>query len=268
MFCSSCGAEISDTDRLCSACGEAIAQSHALSDMPDEKPARGCFFWGCLSLIVLSLVICIGVPVAGFFWMRSTVLRYTADKPAVIKVVEIPQEEVKQLNERISSFLKGAVNDLVLSEKDINALIEQDEELRGQVYIRIKDGKIGGEVSIPADIVPGGSGRFFNASALFNVSMKDGFLWVTLSDASVNGESIPAIFLKAISGENLMEEFYKDKNTADILQKVESVRIEEDNIILKIRADTNMPASTDVTRREQEIDLRKRKISVINAPKC
>mgnify|MGYP001326470011 CR=1 FL=1 len=71
MFCSSCGAEISETDSLCPACGEVVRHSGAVSDMPQEKPARGCFFWGCLSVIVVSLLIVIGVPVAGFFWVRS-----------------------------------------------------------------------------------------------------------------------------------------------------------------------------------------------------
>ena len=273
MFCSSCGAEISETDSLCPACGEVVRHSGAVSDMPQEKPARGCFFWGCLSVIVVSLLIVIGVPVAGFFWVRSAVLRYTADEAAVIKVVEIPREEVEQLNKRLRSFLKGmdgggAVNDLVLSEKDINALIEQDEELRGRVYIRIKDGKIGGDVSIPADIAPGGSGRFFNASALFDVSVKNGFLWVSLSDASVNGEPIPAIFLNTIAEENLLKDLYEDKDSAKILQKIESVRIEEDKIILRARMNDKMPASTDVTCQEKKINVGSREGNAINALKC
>ena len=154
------------------------------------------------------------------------------------------------------------------SEKDINALIEQDEELRGRVYIRIQDGKIGGDVSIPADIAPGGSGRFFNASALFDVSVKNGFLWVSLSDASVNGEPIPAIFLNTIAEENLLKDLYEDKDSAKILQKIESVRIEEDKIILRARMNEKMPASTDVTCQEKKINAGSREGNAINALKC
>src|SRR5690606_17938929 len=130
---------------------------------------------------------------------------FTADAPLNIVAVELPEEEMKALEARFEAFDaamdKGEPQDLEVTAKEINAMIAQDEQLKGHVVVRIADGKVGGDVSFPAGDFPGGGGRHFNATADFDVSMQDGQLVVTLTDAKVNGATLPQAFLDAFAAE-------------------------------------------------------------------
>ena len=206
----------------------------------DGRPqGRGCFFWGCLTLVVLFLVLLIGVPLAAYFTVKHYVNKFTSDVPMNIAAVELPEEEMQALEARFEAFDesldKGEPQDLEVTAKEINAMIAQDEQLRGRVFVRIADGKIGGDVSFPMDQLPGGGGRFLNATVDFDASMVGGVLMVTLADAQVNGAPLPQAFLDAFAGENLAEGFYEEPESAEVLQKFESLAIVGDRIILKAR---------------------------------
>ncbi|WP_404310807.1 hypothetical protein [Neorhodopirellula lusitana] len=127
------------------------------------------------------------------------------------------------------------IKELVLTANEINALINSEEELRKRVFVRIEDGRLFGTISIPTDMVPGGSGRYLNADGEFDVSMKDGILVVRLVDASVKGERIPDEILEGFSQGNLAKDAYKDTKNAEILRKFESIEVKDDSIILKLK---------------------------------
>lgn len=127
------------------------------------------------------------------------------------------------------------IKELSLSADEINALIANQEPLRGRVFVRIEDGRIFGQVCIPTDMVPGGKGRFFNADGEFDVSMEDGILVVKLTDASVKGQQIPASVMEGFASENLAKDAYKDAKNAEMLRKFESIQVVEDKIVLKLK---------------------------------
>lgn len=127
------------------------------------------------------------------------------------------------------------IKELSLSADEINALIASQEQLRGRVFVRIEEGRVFGQVSIPTDMVPGGNGRFFNADGEFDVSMEDGILVVKLTDASVKGQQIPASVMEGFASENLAKDAYKDAKNAEMLRKFEKIEVVDDKIILKLR---------------------------------
>ena len=127
------------------------------------------------------------------------------------------------------------IKELSLSADEINALIASEEQLRGRVFIRIEDGRVFGQVSIPTDMVPGGNGRFFNADGEFDVSMEDGILVVKLTDASVKGQQIPASVMEGFASENLAKDAYKDAKNAEMLRKFESIQVVDDKLVLKLK---------------------------------
>ncbi len=204
-----------------------------------RRQGRGCFFWGCLTLVILFLVLLIGVPLAAYFTVRHYVKKFTADAPLNIVAVELPEQEMQALEARFEAFdasiEKGEPQDLEVTAKEINAMIAKDEQLKGHIVVRIADGRVGGDVSFPMDQFPGGGGRHLNAAADFDVSMQGGVLIVTLADAKVNGAPLPQAFLDAFAGENLAEGFYEEPESAEVLRKFESLEIIDDKIILKAR---------------------------------
>ncbi len=124
---------------------------------------------------------------------------------------------------------------LVLTSDDINALLEDDPELKGKAYAKIEGNVVKGEISIPLDAIPGGKGRYLNGEAEFKASLADGVLIVTLDSVEVNGKQIPEEFMKPIRQQNLAKDLYKDEKTSEMIRRLESLEIKDGKIILKVR---------------------------------
>lgn len=85
------------------------------------------------------------------------------------------------------------------------------------------------------DQLPGGGGRYLNATADFDVSMPGGVLVVTLVDAQVNGSPLPQAIVDGFADENIAKDAYDDPENAEVLRKFESLEIVGDKIILRAR---------------------------------
>lgn len=214
----------------------------------DHFPAKkskgfpwGCLIGGCLGVMGLGVLLVVGSGLGLYFYAKSELTKYTAETPRELPKIEYSQEELRSLTDRFESLQKSiqeakTPDTLILTADDINGLIGQDENLKGRVYVKIADGKVSADVSFPADIVPGGQGRYFNGSVSANVSMENGVLIVTVADAEVNGERLPEIFLEPLRQENLAKDVDKNPENAEMLRRFESLTIENDRIILKTRA--------------------------------
>ena len=198
---------------------------------------------------------------AGYWWFKGQVNRYTAEAPADLPIVELPEDEVKAIQERIDSFKEtveagDTPDDLELTSDELNALISTNDEMRGKAYVKIEDGLVTGDVSIPTDAIPGGKGRYFNASATFDVSLENGVLIVTLADATVKGEPLPPQFIDGMKKENLAKEAYKDPEVAKLLRQFDSIAVEGDKIVLKPRVEEKAanddPSAENTTAIESE----------------
>jgi hypothetical protein len=211
------------------------------------RRGRGCLFWGCLTLAVVLLVLLIGFGVAVYFTLQHFIEHHTADRPLDIAVVELPEDQMRALEARFEAFEKSIQQgqqppDLEISARELNALVAQDPDLRGRVFVRIADGKIGGDLSLPMDDVPGGRGRYLNASVDFHVAIDGGSLIVTLADAKVNGAALPPPILKSVAGKNLAEGVSERRENAEVLRQFESLRIVDDKILLQARRNPAAPA--------------------------
>ncbi|WP_146454646.1 hypothetical protein [Rubripirellula tenax] len=132
----------------------------------------------------------------------------------------------------------AAVRELVLTADDINALINGEEKLRGKLLVSIDEGMIKGEISIPVEsFLPASKGRFLNGSGTFDVSLEDGVLIVRLVTAEVKGEPLPDVFMDAMKKENLAKDIYKDEKNAKTIRRFESIRVEDDKIIARLKDD-------------------------------
>ncbi len=209
--------------------------------IPNYTPAKkfpwGCLLGGCATVLLLMLVLVIGSGVAGFYFYKGQVAKYTSESAKELPTVEYLPEEIEEITQRVESFKssleKGETPEqIVLSADDLNALISQQEDLRGKLFVRIDDGQVTADVSVPADMVPWAKGRYFNGSVSANVSLESGILIVTLADAEVNGQKVPGEFMDAMKKENLVKELYKNPDVAKALGKFESLLIDKDKIIL------------------------------------
>jgi hypothetical protein len=198
---------------------------------------KGCL-WGCLIAggLIAGAFLCAGFGL--YFFLSGQIEKYSSATPVELPSVEYTEEEMQALQSRITTFREKLEagdppeDNLVLTADDINAMIQANKELRGKAYVEIENDQVTGKVSIPLDGVPGGSGRFFNGSASFDVSMENGVLVVTVDQAEVKGEPVPEEFLAPVRQENLAQELYKDPQNAKFMRQFESIRIEDNQIIL------------------------------------
>lgn len=200
----------------------------------------------------------------GYWFVSSTLAAYTSTEPMEIETVEYSEEDLAVLKARMDAFNdaiesgKVPEEDLILTAADINALIADDEELRGRVFVRIEDGEIEGDVSFPLDAIPGMKGRYFNGSATMDVSMDDGHLFVHAKKAEVNGEPVPEQFMKGMRDENLAKKMNQDPEQQKFLRNFKDIRIDDDKLILEVQRESKDSAESgesSVTPKSVGVDI-------------
>ncbi|MEZ6091108.1 MAG: hypothetical protein R3C05_24420 [Pirellulaceae bacterium] len=204
--------------------------------IPVQKSGKGCFFYGCLASVVLIVLIL--VCSGGVYWYAmGQFQKYTSATPQELPVVELEEAELQELEGRVDGFKNklesgATVEPLILTADEINAMIARDEDVRGKVFVKINDGQITGDVSIPI------ANRYLNASASFEASIVNDNLFVNLKSASVKGEPVPQEFIDQMGAENLAKEFNKNPEASKVIKRLESISIEGDKIILIPKAET------------------------------
>lgn len=206
--------------------------------VPAGKPFPwGCLWGGCLGAMLLMLVI---VVVAGFGTYRlykQQIAQYTSSEARQLPVVELSPEELAELETRVETFQEtveqgAAPEPLILNSDDLNALINQQEQLRGRLFVTIENGLIQAEVSFPADVIPGAAGRFLNGSAGVKASLEDGHLVVTLDNFEANGHALPEALMNGLRTQNLAKDVNKNPEMAEMFDQFERLAIEGDKLIL------------------------------------
>src|SRR6266571_5832859 len=100
---------------------------------PASQPAkrRGCFFYGCITVLVIIVLI----GIAGFFAIRyglnkftAFVEQYTDTTPMTLPTIPMSSADYQQLDKRVTAFAdavnaRKATPPLVLTGDEINALI-------------------------------------------------------------------------------------------------------------------------------------------------
>src|SRR4051812_37881962 len=95
------------------------------------KEPRGCFFYGCMTLIVLAVLMLIIIAIGGYFGYRAYsrfVEQYTSPTPMKLAQVEMSEDDRKALRERFDAFKKALdqgedAEPLVLNSDELNVLV-------------------------------------------------------------------------------------------------------------------------------------------------
>jgi hypothetical protein len=214
-------------------------------DQPVKK--HGCFFYGCITAIVL-LVVMILLGYVGYRYLMYLRDQWTSPTPEMFAKVEMSAEAREALEKRVQEFRKALeaqepVAPLMLNSDEINALIEDNPTLKGRVHVEIKGDKIEGQLSWP---IPN-TGRFLNGSADLRVSLKDDVLIVNADAISVKGRPVPESFMQGFRQQNLAEDAYKNPKNAEELRKIESIEVKDGTIIIKPRPKTEGSAEAKKT---------------------
>jgi hypothetical protein len=226
---------------------------------------RGCFFYGCIIASILAVLFAILLAVIGFLGYRlfnQLIDQYTSTTPQSLPKVEMPAEQVTTLKERVEAFRKAVeagtpTEPLVLTSDDLNALIDDNPELKGVIYVKIEKDEVKGQISLPLDKFNVGMvrGRYLNGEADFKASLSDGVLIVTIESVEVNGKQLPEDFMKELRKQNVAKDAYKDEKASKMIRKLESLEVKDGKIILKVRAKGSAPGDATKSKKDAPVEV-------------
>src|SRR6266511_2438217 len=218
-----------------------------MNDQPSvqQKPkGRGCFFYGCLTVVILFLALIVG----GYFLARAAVTsfvgKYTDSEPMELAKVELSKQEMEELDQRLTTFKDGVeagkpIPALELNADELNSLIQRNVELKGKLHVSLDDDQVKGRISLPLGDVQVPfikrwlKGRYLNGSAGLKASLQNGVLVVTLQSVEVNGKPIPGDVLAGLQSRNLAEGFYSDAKASNVMSRLASIEIKAGKVTVK-----------------------------------
>jgi hypothetical protein len=208
---------------------------------PAAKPRRGCFFYGCITGLVL-LVLVLGALMVGLHYVKKMVNQYTDTKPMELPTVQMSQGEIDKVKQRFEAFQQAIREQrptppLELTADDINALIASGPErqaLKGKFYVSLEGDQLKGEVSMPLQQVGLSmfKGRYLNGSATFSLSFTNGALSVAPQTINVKGKPLPETYLREIRKQNLAADLTKEPKTVAVLQGLEDIQVKEGKLVI------------------------------------
>ncbi|MBW1840471.1 MAG: hypothetical protein JRI75_01570 [Deltaproteobacteria bacterium] len=208
---------------------------------PEKKSGTKKFLAiGCLTIIVLA-------GVGGYFAYRGIkgkiaelVRAYTDVEPLELPAPTVTQGEAERLIAWVDDFKEKVkqgdpASPLVLTGTQINQLIHFHPDLAGlagRVHVSIEGDKIRGRISIPIDEFAGIEGRYLNGTAVITAQLTSGRLMVFVDSVDVKDAPLPEEFMKVIRSENLAKKFNSDETLSAVIQKLESVTVEDGQMII------------------------------------
>jgi hypothetical protein len=206
--------------------------------MAEAKKGRGCFFYGCITLIVLVVLLIAGIYFgarAGIKYLRDN---YTATKPVEVPPTTLSSTEGARVVQRVDDFKKAlqagtATAPLELSGDELDYVMRNSpgNEFKDHARLTITNNVVRAQLSMPLDMYgPTFFGRFFNGEADLDVAMKNGALAFQVKGATMNGKPIPSQALSKVNQDLQWRPEAGDTNAA-VLANVERVEIKDNKIV-------------------------------------
>jgi hypothetical protein len=214
----------------------------SIEEEPPQR-GRGCLFYGCITLVVLSVLAAVGLFFAVRFLsgvLQKTIDQYTAAAPAQLPPLNVPAAERRQIIDRVEDFRRlvetpagpndaGVLTDeqrtLELTADEINVLLDDERDLKGRARVAINGDKLQGEISIPLDELPLMGGRYLNGRATIVPSAVNGRLQVRLTDVEVKGQPLPKEIQDALDQENVIPDNRPPGDRSPPVRALESVEV-------------------------------------------
>ncbi len=218
---------------------------------PVPKKGRGCFFYGCITCVVIIALILGGITFV--MWKAKQFVNSVTDtQPAEIEMTAVSGDQIREYEAKINAFLDIARAGkeparIELTALEINVLISNSERLKplkGRVQVLIDNDRIGGKISVPLETFsPAMKGRFLNGDGFFTLSCQNGVPLVQIEELSVKGKPVPKQFLDALNKENIAAKLTDTPEAAAILQRIKSVRVEGGRLIVETAPAPETPAA-------------------------
>ena len=226
-----------------------------MSEQP-PKPRHGCLFYGCITGLVLLVLIAVGGLVTFHYAKKAItglVNNYTDSQPMELPAVQMSQTDIGKLKERWKGF-EDAVRagrptpPLTLTADEINALIASgpdQKSIKGKFYLSLDGDRVKGELSLPLQELGWKmvKGRYLNGSGTFNLSLQNGVLFLAPQTITVKGKPVPDMYMQGLRNANLAASLTNQPDASAVLQNLKEIQVKDGKLTIVPKA---QPGSADV----------------------
>ncbi len=130
-----------------------------------------------------------------------------------------------------------AMRTIVLSEKELNALIAKDTELAEKLVIDLSDGMASAKLLLPLDAdFPILGGKILKVAAGLGIDYSDGKPVVILKGVSLWGVPVPNAWLGNMKNVDLVKEFGAEKGFwKSFAEGIDKIEIREESLQIRLR---------------------------------
>ncbi len=183
----------------------------------EQKKGLGCWFYGCLTTVILFFLF---VGVVGFAaWKLTTYAleKFTDSTPMTFSAQNYSANTAEATRRKIEAFSllleqqQPEPAALILTQDELNAFLLISEGMmpnKAQAEVELHDNKVSGKISLPLDdMLPFslGKGRYLNGAAALNAFTRDGKLFVFIKSLEVKGQKMPEYIMKELGTINMAE---------------------------------------------------------------
>ncbi len=220
----------------------------------NESVGQGSSSWlnyiliGAFAVAAIAMALIIAVSLIVPPVIQSTVERYTSTVPMPIAENPLPEIEQDALDDRVESFA-DAIEDgqnpepLILTGQDLNALLQKlwaDEDLPGEMALRIEDGRLRSDLSIPLEpgfsigpFTPEVADRYLNGTVTFRVALEGDRLTADIERFSMNDKTLPGWIVDAVEREYIEGQFLQNKDLREFTDKLARIQVGANSITLE-----------------------------------
>lgn len=213
-------------------------------DKPRKK--RGCLFWGCTGCGVMLIVFIIGMIII-FNMVKGFANKYFEATPRPVKTINFSQEELNAAEQKFNNFRqtvdieyleKNNINpEITVSERELNILINKEEELRDSFYVDVEENSLNLEISIRIpDDTPLVGGKYFNGTSEGGISINDGIMTLDIIHAEAAGNILPESLYAKIS-EAIEKDTLEDPDARLWLSTINKLELRKDEMHIEFNHD-------------------------------
>jgi len=213
--------------------------------MAEAKKGRGCFFYGCITLMILAIVAVVAILLGVRFGVKYLQSNFTSTKPIAVAPVSLSPTQGERVTQRVEDFKKAlragtATNALELTGDELDYIVRTSSTngLQDNVHLTITNNQIHAEMSLPLDMYgPNFFGRFFNGEATVGVSQQNGIINIQLLNPKVNGQPVPAWLRSRIPQTIPWDPQQQQSNpNAGAITNLGKIEIADDKLVLHPKA--------------------------------
>lgn len=203
----------------------------------EDTEGRGCFFWGCLTLLTVLLLTVLLFAFGLKYFLTNFVEPHTATSSTALPSIMLSSDRYSELKGQLINFETEVTagkqtEPLTLSAEDVMTLIFTEiPDLNGMTYLTFEEDKAKIEFSVPLNGI-WLSGRYLNGTGVFAITFRNGNPKISLVEATLRDEPMPDEFAKPLQARNWAQKMDEDPKMEKFLEKLENIEIVGGKIVL------------------------------------